>query len=88
MNAVAALTASTADALFTACVLSEQLSVYVLLPTVVGETLNVPLDGCAPIHAPLAMQFAALDDQVSVALCPCVMAVGATVIATVAAGGP
>jgi hypothetical protein len=41
---------------------------YVLPPTVVGDTLDVPFGACAPVHAPLAVHVEALDDQVKVAL--------------------
>jgi hypothetical protein len=41
-----------------------------------------------PLHAPLAVQAVALaEDQVSVALCPAEIVVGATAIVTVGAGG-
>lgn len=58
-----------------------------LLPAAVGLSLAEPLVFCAPVQAPLAVhEVASLEDQVSVALWPSVMVVGATVIVTVGGG--
>ena len=55
--------------------LPEQVSVYVSVPAAVGVSDCVPLVACVPLHAPLAVHDVALvDDQVSVALEPRVMA--------------
>ena len=44
----------------------------------------MPLISCAPDQAPVAVQAVALvEDQVSVVLCPALIVVGATEIATV-----
>jgi hypothetical protein len=49
----------------------EQVSVYEAVPAAVGVTVSVPLVGCVPLQAPLAVQDVAfVEDQVSVALCP------------------
>ena len=57
-----------------------------LLPLCVGLSACVPWVACAPLQAPLAVQEVAfVEDQVSVALCPTVMVVGATEIVTVGA---
>jgi hypothetical protein len=50
-------------------------------------TAKVPLVACAPLQALLAVQVVALvEDQVSVALCPSVIEVGATEMVTVGGG--
>ena len=55
----------------------EQVSVYEAVPAAVGVTVSVPLVGCVPLQAPLAVQDVAfVEDQVSVALCPSVIDVG------------
>ena len=58
------------------------------LPLVAGVSDVVPEDACAPVQPPLAVQVVpAEEDQVSVALWPSVMLVGATEIVTVGGGG-
>jgi len=60
----------------------------VLAPTVVGETVLVPLVGSVPLQAPLAVQELALfTDQVRVALWPETMEIGWTVSDTAGVGG-
>jgi hypothetical protein len=50
-------------------------------------TASVPFALSAPLQALLAVQFVALlEDQVSVALCPSVIEVGATEMLTVSGG--
>ena len=57
-----------------------------LLPLCGGLSACVPRVACAPLQAPLAVQeVASVEDQVSVALAPTVMVVGATEIVTVGA---
>ena len=57
------------------------------MPLAVGVTLNVPLVASAPLHEPLAVHEVALvDDQVTVAVWPTVIELGATAMATVGAG--
>ncbi len=63
-----------------------QVSAYLNVPVAVGFSLSVPLTASLPVQALDAVHAVALvDDQVSVALCPTVMLVGATLIVTVGA---
>jgi hypothetical protein len=56
-------------------------------PVVAGDSDVVPLVDCAPLHPPLAEHAVALVElQVTVAACPTVIVVGATLIVTVGAG--
>ena len=65
-----------------------QLSVYVLVPTVVSVPVEVdPEVFCAPVHAPVAVQLVALvDDQVSVLAFPDTTVVGLAARVTVGGG--
>jgi hypothetical protein len=59
-----------------------------LVPICAGVTLCVPLVTFAPLQPLLAVQLVAfVDDQLSVALCPSVIEVGATEMFTVGGGG-
>lgn len=63
-------------------------SVNVLGPVEVGETLSVPLVALASIQAPLAVQEVAfVADHVSVVECPTVMTFGLAVIEMKGGGG-
>jgi hypothetical protein len=54
-----------------------QVSVYVLLPAVVGVTTWVPVVASLPLHAPLALQvLAPVVDHISVAVWPTAIVVG------------
>lgn len=58
------------------------------VPVLAGVTVRVPIPGRDPLQAPLAVHVVtAVDDQLSVALCPRVMVAGATLIFTAGATG-
>jgi hypothetical protein len=58
-----------------------------MAPIAVGVTSTVPVACCVPFHPPLAVQLVPwFEDQVSVALCPSAMVVGAAVSDAVGAG--
>jgi hypothetical protein len=64
-----------------------QASVYVTVPTAVGVSGSEPLAACAPVQPPLAVQLLPeFEDQVSVAVWPSTMLVGATVSVSEGAG--
>jgi hypothetical protein len=53
-----------------------QVNVKLLVPAVVGLTVAVPAGDWLPLHAPLAVQVAALDVHISVTACPAMMVPG------------
>ena len=84
-KALAAVTESTAVALFALKPPPEHDNAKELSPSAAIATLSVPPEGCAPLHAPLAVHdVPALAVQVSVAFCPCVIDAGETESETVA----
>jgi len=83
----APLTVIEAEALFDPPV-PLQISVYVETPVIVGDTRLLPLVGCVPLHAPLAVHaVACVLDQVKVELLPEVSVDGFAVKVTVGIGG-
>jgi hypothetical protein len=75
--ALAAVTVSVADAVLLLYMPPVQVRVKVSEPAAVPVTVIVPLTGCVPLHAPLAVQVVpVVADHMSVEGCPATTVVG------------